>query len=216
MEIRQHPFFSKIIDLTLAVYRVTSFFPRGEALRDQIRAKANSILAHTVKVFYLASSKIDPQEKHVSEEDFFSEVDILRGYFSVAKYQGWVKEANFEVLESAYKGIKQEFKEYFMDRSTGKGDTRGGSEGVKTRPPSIDNGNKIEYNISTLPTRQKKIFEYVKKNGKTQAVDLEPVLEGVNIRTIRRDLEGLAESGFLNREVKGRQIFFWTKKTQVA
>jgi DeoR/GlpR family transcriptional regulator of sugar metabolism len=67
-----------------------------------------------------------------------------------------------------------------------------------------------------LPTRQKKIFEYVAKNGKTQAVDLEPVLEGVNIRTIRRDLEELAESGFLNREVKGRQIFFWTKKTQVA
>lgn len=215
MEIRQNPLFSKIIDLTLAVYRVTSFFPRDEALRVEIRSKANTILAHAVKFLYSVVEGASSQVKHFPEDDFFSEIDILRGYFSIARHQGWIKEANFEVLDAAYKGVKQEFKECSLRTLDGKGEEGGGGERRK-RPPNVDNKEKMEYNLRTLPSRQKKIFEYVAKNGKTQAVDIQPILEGVNARTIRRDLEGLTKSGLLSREVKGRQIFFWAKKTQVA
>lgn len=213
MEIKQFPLFSKIVDLTLAVYRVTSFFPREEPLRKEIRTKANTILAQVVRFFYTVKHSEDERLSSPVEEEFFSEIDILRGYFVIAGNQRWVKGINFEILDTAYTGIKQEFKEHLAGIAARKNYDR--EEPKKKAPPIIDKKNKIDYN-NKLPGRQKKIFEHIANNGKTQAIDLLQVLDGTNIRTIRRDLGGLVRLGLLSREARGRQIFFRTKKPQTA
>ena len=42
----------KIFDLTLALYRVTDFFPKGEVLRKSLREKANEIFSRVTEYTY--------------------------------------------------------------------------------------------------------------------------------------------------------------------
>lgn len=201
IDISQTPLIRRIIELTLAVYRVSDALPSDEPIRRQMRERANIIVAQTVRVFYFPRA-------NPTIEDLFSEIDILRGYFSIARHQQWVKEANFELLESAYKGIKGEFKEYFSKIIGKVEDNKNGTAHLEKSNQKIDRKKKRSHNINSLTERQKKILEEIGKNGAARVGDLQNALSGVNSRTLRRDLQEMVHFGILRQETRGRKLYF--------
>jgi len=80
----------RVVELTLAVYRVTKTFPEGEVLIGQIRKTANKILAGFIL------------REHKKASD---QIKILLYYFRIAKVQNWTKKVNFAILSEEYKSL---------------------------------------------------------------------------------------------------------------
>lgn len=80
-------------ELCLAVYRVTDFFPKGEALTSQLRALGNEVLAELT---------VGDIKKIVDK------INILQRYLRVAQSQNWVSPINFIILRKAYQKLKNE------------------------------------------------------------------------------------------------------------
>ena len=65
---------------------------------------------------------------------------------------------------------------------------------------------------SEFPVRQKKILEFLEKNGKAQVMELQTILPDITKRTIRRDLDELLEAGKINRLGEFNQVFYTIKE----
>lgn len=83
----------RVLELILAVYRVTNRFPEGEVLIGQIRQLANKILADLITGH---------------QEEASQGIRILLSYFQVAQVQNWLKPVNFEVLVREYKWLLEQ------------------------------------------------------------------------------------------------------------
>ncbi len=64
------------------------------------------------------------------------------------------------------------------------------------------------YDKAGTSDRQKKILDFLDKNGKAQVMDLQTVLPDVTKRTIRRDLDELLEAGQIVRRGDFNQVFY--------
>lgn len=85
----------KIFELTLALYRVTDFFPHGEPIRRNLREKANEIFGSVTE--YGHSFDIEREAASI-----LSRINAVRGYLKIAKSQRFVKPINMRVLEREY------------------------------------------------------------------------------------------------------------------
>src|SRR3989344_3249399 len=84
----------RVFELTLALYRVTDFFPQGEVLRKNLREKANEAFGLVAEYVYLGG-----------EQDatlILSRVQSVRGYLELARSLRFVKPINITVLEREY------------------------------------------------------------------------------------------------------------------
>ncbi len=96
----------KIFELTLALYRVTDFFPQGEALRKQLREKANEIFGSITEYGYSGDSRREAA-------GIVARLQALRGYLNIARSLRFVKSINITVLEREY-----DFLERFFETET--------------------------------------------------------------------------------------------------
>lgn len=83
----------KLIELTLAVYRLTDEFPEREILRGRIRQLSLEILEN----FILGNFNV-----------IIKKIPVLEGYFLVASRQNWVKEVNFPILLAAFRVLGEQ------------------------------------------------------------------------------------------------------------
>ena len=102
-----------LIKITLALYRVTEFFPKKEPLKFFLREKSNQILNNVILFF---------------PDKVLKDINILQTYFEIAEKQNWVKRENFLVLKKEYNKIKEEILKI-----------QSASEGFKT----VDSNEKI-------------------------------------------------------------------------
>jgi len=87
--------YSRIFELTLALYRVTDFFPAGETLKKQLREKANDIFGGVVEYGY----SMDTEREALS---LLSKIQAMHGYLEIARSMRMVKPINITVLEREY------------------------------------------------------------------------------------------------------------------
>jgi len=94
----------RVFELTLALYRVTDFFPSGEVLRRQLREKANEIFGGLTEYDF-------SREKEASLALLLSKLRVLKGYLGIAREMRLVRPINLAVLEREYDALSRFFEE---------------------------------------------------------------------------------------------------------
>lgn len=85
----------RLFDLTLALYRVTDFFPPGEILRKHLREKANEIFSQALEYNYTLG--VDATALKI-----LGRIESIKGYLEIAKSLRFVKPINLAILEREY------------------------------------------------------------------------------------------------------------------
>ena len=138
----------KVFDLTLALYRVTDFFPKDEALKRSLREKANEI-------FGLASEYELVIYENSNVALIFGKIQAMKGFLEIARSLQFVKPINFIVLEREY-GMLADF---FVPRPAPVGDEESPAEAVEYKTDKTPEHNEtIE---ESLPTWEE--FSFQKK-----------------------------------------------------
>lgn len=178
----------KILKLTNVVYKILEYFPESDPLRNRAKDRALAIMS------VLSESALD-KDQYVNED-----IDVLIGYFWIAKSQGWVSSSNYLIIANEYEKLKP-------DKSP-KGHFDGSATIPQQKQKHLDEDFGEKQINEKLPIRQKKILEFLSKNGKAQVMDLQAVLPKVTKRTIRRDLDSLLENSMISRLGSFNQIFY--------
>ncbi len=179
--------------LTLAVYRVTEFFPEKEPLRFQIRELAGRILANLVLA--------NPHPENIANKgDLIKDIDVLCNYFDLADVQNWVDPRNFVVLKDEYGKVQRLAEEISI------------LDGFNQQVPSAELAS-CDPNQLSLPeipdsnhnaSRQDKILEEINRSGMVKIGDLIKLFPGVNRRTVLRDIDKICQTGAAVRNGNGR------------
>lgn len=191
----------KTFELTLALYRVTDFFPRGETLKRQLREKANEIFGGVTEYGYADS-------REQGARALLGKVETMQGYLRVSRSMRFVRQINLTILEREYALLELFFREELRDpRRTEPrshehppASSDCASANVKIRAP--DGRGHAE----KISERQKKILGYVEKTSRAKIGDLNNLLEGVSVKTIQRDLHDLVQKNMLQKDGEKR----WT------
>ena len=190
----------KTFELTLALYRVTDFFPQGEVLKRQLREKANEIFGNVTEYKYA-----DSREHGVLS--LLAKVETMKGYLRVAAAMRLVRPINLTILEREYELLEHFLKQELdgddvpQDRDRIPGEISYNHE----KPISHDRAS-AKYTPTGMTDRQKKILGYVEKFSQAKIGDLQVLLAGVSAKTIQRDLHDLVSRDILKQDGQKR----WT------
>lgn len=178
--------------LTLAVYRVTEFFPEKEPLRFQIRELADKILANLVLA--------NPHPENIANKgDLLKDIKALFSYFDLADLQNWVDPRNFSVLKREYGKIQKPLEEAAVLSEF--------SAPAASKSVLLNTGKSVENSFSGNSqngNRQEKILEAINGNGMVKIGDLLRLFPGVNRRTVLREMDKICQTGAVVRNGHGR------------
>lgn len=91
---------TRVLKLTIALYRVTDYFPKAEVLRNHLRAKANEIFERVMEC-----GSEDTNEQSI--QTLIQKVRTAKGYLAIAATLNYVRPLNFTILEKEYDLIEQ-------------------------------------------------------------------------------------------------------------
>jgi len=180
------------IKLTLAVYRVTELFPSQEPLKFSLREKANQILADAILFFSENPINLKENQKERIKDQILRNIEVLEGYFEVAKTQQWVKDINFFVLKKEYDKLKEEV-------------LRKNQKSLPIFGPE----NSLQLPLESLrKERCKRILEILQKKGRAQIWEFKEIFPQLSKRTLRRDFEYLLKKGLVERIGEGKMTYY--------
>jgi len=175
-----------LIKLTLAIYKVTKVFPNKEPLKFLIREKADQILAD-----FILKSKV----KNIQEN-----IDIINGYFEIAKKQNWVDELNFLVLKREYNEVTEE-----LEGEIGKTEKK-----EKISKKILKSSNPHPDPI-ILNNRCERILDILREKEKAQIWEFKKLFPEVTKRTLRRDFEFLLKQRMVIRAGENNNVYYMLK-----
>ncbi len=219
----------KVLDLTIALYRVTDLFPKDEVLRRQIREKANDILSYFFECEYAPDIGEDSRTKTISRL-----VHSLRGYFQLATALGLVDPRNLLVLEREYSRITQFLPLYNKDIplsqddreesslvfSNASVDSQKDQDFFRSRRRARPSGSSLRKNKSTpgasadqktLNQRQKKMTEHLQSVPTAPIGDFTRMFPHVSMKTVQRDIQALVQKNIFQRKGKKRWAVYSLK-----
>jgi len=88
------------LKLTIALYRVTDYFPKSEILRNDLRAKANEIFQQVTECG--ADIEHDETIKLLARK-----IRTIKAYMDIASTLNYVRSLNFSILKKEYDLIEQ-------------------------------------------------------------------------------------------------------------
>jgi len=185
-----------LIQLTNKLYKLTLLFPKKEPLRYKMRELADDILANSLK-----SNRYEKQ----AVADFLYRLEILDGFFEVAKEQNWVKSEDLLNLQKEYSKLKEEF------QKTQTEDEQGSTfvNLSRSNPPSP--AKVLETNLGGQVARQEKILEILREKERAQVGDMKKIFSEVTKRTLRRDFRNLLKKGAIQRIGERNETFYRIK-----
>ncbi len=187
----------EILKLTDQLYKLTLFFPKKEPLRYKMREIGDEIL-----------ELILGQNNFSSEElaKLHSKLEILDGFFEIARRQNWVKSAEILTLQKEYQNLKTKLTPLSLPLFS--------PQKPKENQILTNSIKKEEGEISPgAEARQKKILEILKEKGRAQVWEIKKLFPGVSKRTLRRDFAALLRKGLVER-VGDKNITFYRIKTE--
>ena len=173
-----------LFKITNGVYQVTELFPKQDPLKFKIREKALDILTDLLLASPNPGVKSLKDVAHAVNEN----IETINGLIDLAEIQDWVDPKNFLVLRREYDKLREYVKS---------------SPAEKEPLPSPSPIKKEK-----LSSRQKKIVDIIKENGEIQTGEILSSFEGMSKRTLRRDLEKLAQDNCVKRIGKTSQIYY--------
>ena len=210
----------KAFELTLALYRVTDFFPQGEVLKWQLREKANEIFGNVTEYDY--ASGREPEALIV-----LARVETIKGYLRVSQAMRLVRPINLTILEREYEVLEHFFRQEIAgneisqnrdwnpDEISYKHETKQNSPEMSMRNsridpdgPAKDSREQVSQKPPHRPSgqdasitgRQKDILGFVEKMSHVKISDFQTLLVDVSAKTIQRDLHDLVQKDFLKKE----------------
>lgn len=180
------------IKLTVALYKVTDLFPKDEPLKYQIRQIANQILA-------LLLSQ-NPTRNSLKINEILDNINILFGYFDLAKSQNWVNQKNIEILFEEYKKIQENLTRQPQPQTI---------KEEKERPIKVSKPRQQERR-STPQERQKRVLALLREKKQITLSEIRQIFFQVSQRTLRRDMEDLIKRGIVARKRLGQKDVLYT------
>lgn len=203
----------KIKKLTEALYRVTDLYNDKEPLKWALRENGIFIYHH------LLSSE-PSWDKEIS--DSFDEIVKI---LDLASLGGFVSDINFEILKKEYQKMKIFIESYFpkekiyLDFNFGQELPILIDKPVKTQPEIKEhkgqnskgqkNKNKAQ---EKSEARKQKIINFLKENDKKTIKEIALIFEGINNKSIQRDLADLVKEGALFTEGEKRWRLYFISK----
>ncbi|MGI6341140.1 MAG: hypothetical protein ACOX0B_02955 [Minisyncoccales bacterium] len=187
-----------IINLTKALYKVTSLFPEEETLINSIRKRGNLILSFLI-IINNKNLILGEEELKTFSIKCKRNIKILLSYFEIAESQNWIDPKNFEILKNQYGLILKELKNIKIVEK----------KAVKKSEKKIEETKK-ETNESQfiLSEVQEKVVTVLQGNGKMRPCDLNQFFPDINPRSIRRELQDLKSRGIVVSNGSGRKTFY--------
>lgn len=226
----------RLFDLTLALYRVTDFFPQGEVLRKHLREKANEIFSQTLEYNYASDAD-------AAALKILGRIESVKGYLEIAKPLHIVSPINLVILEREYIFLADFFAKELeslnqADKSdqtaiaannpdikpcAGKKESELSSRAVEPRQSTITAAVGDQPNLNhvvnwqefsgakpdsplLLNERQEAILEHLKQAQQAKVSDFYSFFSNISSKTIQRDLQDLVAKNLLKREGEKR----WT------
>lgn len=215
--------YRRVFELTLALYRVTDFFPKGESLQKQMREKANQILSGVTEYGF--------SPDHTREEAalILAKIQSIQTYVHVVSSLGFVRPINLVVLEREYQALsdffrqdleslahapvaretpkkdetaRQDVREFVSDNTARNIEQNRIPESAPKRPVP----KSVESVSTALNNRQETIVDYVKKSQRAKISDLQSFFPTISTKTVQRDLQDLVVKNILKKEGEKR----WT------
>ena len=200
-----------LIQLTNSLYRLTLLFPKKEPLRYKMREIADDILADLIKLSPEVSAEVGPPQvknKRVENVIPWAGLEVLDGFFEVAKEQNWVSPEEILKLQENYSKLKEELKiEVEEDKSSSYPFAAAREAEENSSIPELQ--RRVEKNeCSSISERQEKILAFLKEQGRAQVWQIKQVLPEVTKRTLRRDFESLLKKGLVERTGERNNTFY--------
>ncbi len=183
-----------LIQLTQNLYRLTLLFPKKEPLRYKMRELADEIF-----------------QKIVSGTECIESLEVLDGYFEVAKSQNWVSPNEILKLKEEYSKLKQVFKNKV------KNEGQISASLAEVRPLSTPSSQSIKRIAPTggvgINERKKKILDFLKEQSPVQVWQVKEIFPDVSKRTLRRDFNDLVKQGIIERIGERNNTFYQIKRS---
>lgn len=151
------------LNVTIALYRVTDYFPKSEVLRNDLRAKANEIFQRVSE--HGADTQCD-----ASVEFLTGKIDTMKGYLKIARTLEYVRPVNFVILEKEYdiiaKFLEDERAQYARSKSAHEDinnpehafflypQAKKDAKGLKSKEERGMYGDSVPYNIEESKKRE--------------------------------------------------------------
>jgi len=191
-----------LLQVTNELYRITLLFPKKEPLRYTMRQLSNDVLANFVDL----SKEISVQEKARVIEDTNNKIEVLDGFFNVARAQNWVRPSDVLGLQGEYDEIKRGFASISINKKK----QEIVQVAVHVPVPVIEKpySEKPKPKEVILSSRQEKILRILEGKDKTQVNDVKDYFPDTSKRTLRRDLKGLLDYDLIKRKGERNSTFY--------
>jgi hypothetical protein len=181
-----------IIDLTRRVYRQTLLFPKKEPLRYKLREVADDILSEMVEWNIAGGGNIRKKDIAFEVE---KNLEIIKTYFGLIKWQNWVSYFDIIKLEDDYLILGERFREELELE-----------EEIKKSKDVVEEIEKPGKEI--LDIRKQKILDILKDKERIQVKEIKEIMPKVSKRTIRRDFDTLLKTGLVSRVGENNNTFY--------
>jgi Fic family protein len=181
-----------LLQITNELYRLTLLFPKKEPLRYKMRELADDILADSLRNTNKSdsSNKCNEERARYIEED----LEVLDGFFEVAKAQNWVSPTDILNLQKEYIKLKGQLK-------------------LKIEPIKSEvKLTEVRPLQNSINERQEKILAVLKEKEKAQVWQIKQIFPEVSKRTLRRDFENLFKRGIIKRMGDRNETFYQLKE----
>ncbi|MBM3206284.1 MAG: DeoR family transcriptional regulator [Candidatus Staskawiczbacteria bacterium] len=219
--------FIKIINST---YRLLDFFPDNDPLKGKSKEKALKILENLALVSEsIGWSSLKNERVKIELSD---DIEILKGYLQLGKYQGWIGGINYLILN-------KELDELLIKMRPIKTATVGVighqlntkinlNDSVEAKKEDTKKQTKIREDLKKeisilknidqpgkISERQEKILKIISNKGDVQVADIIKQIPNITKRTIRRDMDDLLNKAKIIRRGEWNKVSYQINPNQV-
>lgn len=181
-----------LIQLVNNLYKLTLLFPKKEPLRYKMRETADDILAGFISFDFDKSSQYKTLR---TAEEINQNLEVLNGFFEVAKGADWVSQQEILNLQVEYSKLNEALNSFKKPIQI--------IEKPEVAVVATESVFKPANNL-----RQLKILEVLRERNKIQVWEVKQIFPDVSKRTLRRDFEQMLNQGLIMRMGEKNQTFY--------
>jgi len=181
------------VELTISLYQATDVFPDEEPLKFLLRKKANQLLEELAPHHFSQNSTLALEEAMKIDR----KIQVLQSLLKVAEAREKTDSLTIFLLNEEYGRIKEEL-----------GSVRPEKVFEEEQERAVKSFSEKREEEIILSKRQGRVLDLLRQEPNLKANEIAQKFPGVTNRTIRRDLEALANQRLLSRKREGSHVLY--------